>query len=148
MKNLDFIENLMLIHHFTKNIFKYSSIKEIDSNLNETHAKILLFVYKHKQRQMSKINSYIGIQKGAFTTSVDILVENGYVLKIKDEKDKRSTNLELTEKGVEMAIKLEENLYDSINDMFNSIDEDKKKEGDTAVKTLSKFCMIHRKDIR
>ena len=148
MKNLDFIENLMLIHHFTKNIFKYSSIKEIDSNLNETHAKILLFVYKHKQRQMSKINSYIGIQKGAFTTSVDILVENGYVLKIKDEKDKRSTNLELTEKGVEMAIKLEENLYDSINDMFNSIDEDKKKEVDTAVKTLSKFCMIHRKDIR
>lgn len=148
MKNLDFIENLMLIHHFTKNIFKYSSIKEIDSNLNETHAKILLFVYKHKQRQMSKINSYIGIQKGAFTTSVDILVENGYVLKIKDEKDKRSTNLELTEKGVEMAIKLEENLYDSINDMFNSIDESEKKEVDTAVKTLSKFCMIHRKDIR
>lgn len=148
MKNLDFIENLMLIHHFTKNIFKYSSIKEIDSNLNETHAKILLFVYKHKQRQMSKINSYIGIQKGAFTTSVDILVENGYVLKIKDEKDKRSTNLELTEKGVEMAIKLEENLYDSINDMFNSIDENEKKEVDTAVKTLSKFCMIHRKDIR
>ena len=148
MKNLDFIENLMLIHHFTKNIFKYSSIKEIDSNLNETHAKILLFVYKHKQRQMSKINSYIGIQKGAFTTSVDILVEKGYVLKIKDEKDKRSTNLELTEKGVEMAIKLEENLYDSINDMFNSIDEDEKKEVDTAVKTLSKFCMIHRKDIR
>lgn len=148
MKNLDFIENLMLIHHFTKNIFKYSSIKEIDSNLNETHAKILLFVYKHKQRQMSKINSYIGIQKGAFTTSVDILVEKGYVLKIKDEKDKRSTNLELTEKGVEMAIKLEENLYDSINDMFNSIDESEKKEVDTAVKTLSKFCMIHRKDIR
>lgn len=148
MKNLDFIENLMLIHHFTKNIFKYSSIKEIDSNLNETHAKILLFVYKHKQRQMSKINSYIGIQKGAFTTSVDILVENGYVLKIKDEKDKRSTNLELTEKGVEMAIKLEENLYDSINDMFNSIDENEEKEVDTAVKTLSKFCMIHRKDIR
>lgn len=141
MKNLAFIENLMIIHHFTKNIFRYSSIKEIDSKLNETHAKILLFVYKHEQRQMSKINSYIGIQKGAFTTSVDILIENGYILKIKDEKDKRSTNLELTEKGIEMAIKLEDNLYKSIDDMFDSSDDKEKQEINEALKVISKFCM-------
>lgn len=63
MQNSKFLENLMVIHHFTKNIFKYSYIKELDQNLNETHAKILLFVRKHHHRQMSKINKYIGIQK-------------------------------------------------------------------------------------
>lgn len=145
MKNLDFIEQLMVIHHFTKYLFKYSSIKEIDSNLNETHAKILLFVYKHKQKQMSKINGYIGLQKGAFTTSVDILIENGYMLKIKDEKDKRSTNLELTEKGIEVADKLKENLYKSINNMFENIDEKEKEEINNAVELLSRFCMQNKK---
>lgn len=148
MKNLSFLENFMIIHHFTKSIFKYSSIKEIDSNLNETHAKILLFVYKHEQRQMSKINRYIGIQKGAFTTSVDILIDNGYMLKIKDEKDRRSTNLELTQKGIQMAIKLEQNLYKSINDMFDNIDEKEKEEINDALKLLSKFCIENRKTIK
>lgn len=145
MKNLNFIENLMVIHHFTKGIFGYSSIKELDANLNETHAKILLFVYKHEQRQMNKINSYIGIQKGAFTTSVDILMNNGYILKVKDEKDRRSTNLELTDKGKEMAVKLEENLYKSINDMFESVEVNEKEEINDALRVLSKFCMRNRK---
>lgn len=144
MKNLDFIEELMIIHHFTKSLFKYSSIKEIDPNLNETHAKILLFVRKHKQNKMSKINSYIGLQKGAFTTSVDILITNGYMLKIKDEKDKRSTNLELTEKGIGMADKLIENLYKSINDMFDNLDDKEQEEINNAVEVLSKFCMKHK----
>lgn len=145
MKNINFIENLMIVHHFTKNIFKYSFIKEIDPNLNETHAKILLFVYKHKERKMSKINSYIGIQKGAFTTSVDILIDNGYILKIKDEKDKRSTNLELTEKGIEMAVKLEMNLYKSIDDMFDDMDECEREDLNNSLKTLSTFCMKNKK---
>ena len=144
MKKLDFLENLMIIHHFTKNIFKYSYIKEIDPNLNETHAKILLFVHKHQQRQMSKINKYIGIQKGAFTTSVDILINNGYILKIKDEKDKRSTNLELTPKGSDTASKLEKNLYESINVMFDDMDDKDKNEINEALKLLSKFCMQHK----
>lgn len=144
MKSLDFIEKFMVIHHFTKGMFRYSSIKDLDSNLNETHAKILLFVYKHEQRQMSKINSYIGIQKGAFTTSVDILIKNGYILKIKDEKDKRSTNLELTQKGVNMAIKLEENLYQNIDYMLNGVDEKEKEEINIALNILSRFCMNNR----
>lgn len=144
MKNINFIENLMVVHHFTKNIFKYSFIKEIDPNLNETHAKILLFVYKHKERQMSKINSYIGIQKGAFTTSVDILIDNGYILKIKDEKDKRSTNLELTKKGMEMAEKLEMNLYKSIDGMFEDMDESEREELNNSLRTLAGFCMKNR----
>jgi DNA-binding MarR family transcriptional regulator len=145
MKNLNFIENLMIVHHFTKNVFRYSSIKELDSNLNETHAKILLFVYKHEYRQMSKINKYIGIQKGAFTTSVDILIDNGYIVKVKSEKDKRFTNLELTQKGIQMAIKLEENLYKSINDMFDNIDEKEKEGINDALKLLSKFCIKNKK---
>lgn len=148
MKNLDFIENLMMIHHFTKNIFRYSSIKEIDTKLNETHAKILLFVNKHEQKKMSKINSYIGIQKGAFTTSVDILIENGYILKTKDKDDKRSTNLELTKKGVEIAIKLEENLYKSINDMFDKLDEKEREELNHALNILSRFCIQNKRDYK
>lgn len=145
MKNLNFIENLMIVHHFTKNIFKYSSIKELDSNINETHAKILLFVHKHEHKQMSKINQYIGIQKGAFTTSVDILIDNGYVVKVKSEKDKRFTNLELTLKGQEMAVKLEENLYKSINDMFDKLHEEEREEINDALNVLSRFCMKNRK---
>ncbi|GAA0702167.1 hypothetical protein GCM10008904_08600 [Paraclostridium ghonii] len=145
MKNLNFIENLMIVHHFTKNIFKYSSIKELDSNINETHAKILLFVHKHEHKQMSKINQYIGIQKGAFTTSVDILIDNGYVVKVKSEKDKRFTTLELTLKGQEMAVKLEENLYKSINDMFDKLHEEEREEINDALNILSRFCMKNRK---
>lgn len=144
MKNLNFIENLMIIHHFTKGVFKYSSIKELDSNLNETHAKILLFVYKHEKKQMSKINQYIGIQKGAFTTSVDILMDNGYILKVRDEKDRRSTNLQLTQKGLDMAIKLEENLYKSIDDMFDGVDAKEEEEINNALKLISKFCIKNR----
>ncbi|WP_250673888.1 MarR family transcriptional regulator [Paraclostridium ghonii] len=144
MKNLNFIENLMIVHHFTKNIFKYSSIKELDSNINETHAKILLFVHKHEHKQMSKINQYIGIQKGAFTTSVDILIDNGYIVKVKSEKDKRFTTLELTRKGQEMAIKLEENLYKSINDMFDNLHEEEREEINDALNILSRFCMKNR----
>ncbi|MPN53066.1 hypothetical protein SDC9_200729 [bioreactor metagenome] len=97
---------------------------------------------------MSKINSYIGIQKGAFTTSVDTLIKNGYILKIKDENDKRSTNLELTQKGTEMAIKLEENLYSGINNMFNNIEESEREEINEALKLIAKFCMKNKKNIK
>lgn len=145
MKNLNFIENLMIIHHFTKNVFKYSSIKELDSNLNETHAKILLFVHKHEHKQMSKINKFIGIQKGAFTTSVDILIDNGYVVKVKSKKDKRFTNLELTQKGEQIAVELEENLYKSINNMFDDMENEERKEINEALNTLSKFCIKNRR---
>lgn len=144
MKNISFVENLMIVHHFTKNLFRYSSIKEIDPKLNETHAKILLFVYKHKERSMSKINSYIGIQKGAFTTSVDILINNGYMLKIKDESDKRSTNLELTDKGLSAAVELEEGLYSFIDDMFKDFDDTEKENIKSALNLLSKFCLNNR----
>lgn len=144
MKEINFLENLMIVHHFTKGIFKYSSIKEIDPKLNETHAKILLFVYKHKERSMSKINSYIGIQKGAFTTSVDILIDNGYVIKNKDEKDKRTTNLDLTPKGFSAAASLEDNLYRNINSMFMDMDKKDEDEIKSALTLLSGFCMKNR----
>lgn len=138
MSNTEFIENLMVLHHFTKKLFKYSCIKNFDSNLNETHAKILLVLYKHKISQMNKINSFIGIQKGAFTTSVDILINNGYLLKSKDEKDKRISHLQLTDKGYEMATKLEDNLYKSIDDMFSTTEE--KEKITDSLKTISNFC--------
>lgn len=135
----------MVVYHFGKNMFRSSSIKDIDPKLNDTHAKIILFVFKHEETKMSKINQYIGIQKGAFTTSVDILIDNGYMLKIKDEKDKRSTNLQLTDKGVELATKLEEYLYKSINNMFSDMSEEEKEAFNNALKILSSFCIKNRK---
>lgn len=148
MQNLNFLENFMIIHHFTKNVFKYSSIKDIDPILNETHAKILLFVYKHDHKKMSKINSYIGLQKGAFTTSVDILIKNGYVLKFKDEIDKRSMYLELTNKGIDTAIELEQNLYQGINSMFDNISESERDEVNSALNLLSNFCMNNKNNFK
>ncbi|MGL5346270.1 MAG: MarR family winged helix-turn-helix transcriptional regulator [Peptostreptococcaceae bacterium] len=148
MQNLNFLENFMVIHHFTKNIFRYSSIKEFDSTLNETHAKILLFVYKHEHRQMNKINSYIGIQKGAFTTSVDTLVNYGYIIKFKDETDKRSVHLDLTKKGIDIAIKLEQNLYKGVNSMFDNMTESEKEDINSALQLLSSFCMKNKNNFK
>ena len=94
---------------------------------------------------MSKINEFIGIQKGAFTTSVDILINNGYVVKVKSKKDKRFTNLELTQKGEQIAVELEGNLYKSINDIFDNMENEEKKEINEALNTLSRFCIKNRR---
>lgn len=49
------------------------------------------------------ISKFFNISKPATTTSINSLVKNGYVLKVKSETDKRSFSIILTEKAIELT---------------------------------------------
>jgi len=61
-------------------------------------------ISQHKLSEKFKIN------KATVTRGVKKLVENGYITRIRDEKDKRAYNLYLTKKGEDMKPILKESL--------------------------------------
>ncbi|WJY28360.1 MULTISPECIES: MarR family winged helix-turn-helix transcriptional regulator [Sporosarcina] len=60
----------------------------------------LVFTLARKGRlKMSELAKILGLTAGAVTAASDKLIENGYVLRIRDDKDRRIIYLEITDKG-------------------------------------------------
>lgn len=62
----------------------------------------LVFTLARKGRlKMSELAKILGLTAGAVTAASDKLIENGYVLRIRDDRDRRIIYLEITDKGRE-----------------------------------------------
>lgn len=60
----------------------------------------LVFTLARKGRlKMSELAKILGLTAGAVTAASDKLIENGYVSRIRDDKDRRIIYLEITDKG-------------------------------------------------
>lgn len=88
--------------------------KGVTLSMNDVH--ILENIKKASDNSMSHIARLLMITQGTLTTNVAKLIKKGFVVKYKDEDDKRITRLTLTEKANEVL-----NIHDEFH--ANMIDK-------------------------
>ena len=88
--------------------------KGVTLSMNDVH--ILENIKKASDNSMSHIARRLMITQGTLTTNVAKLIKKGFVVKYKDEDDKRITRLTLTEKSNEVL-----NIHDEFH--ANMIDK-------------------------
>ena len=81
-------------------------IEEGIEDLVPAYGNILTVLYNHEGKLMMKdIAKIVGKDKSTITALVKKLMKSGYVQKVKSEKDKRITYIELTEKSYDIQSK-------------------------------------------
>lgn len=70
----------------------------------------LIAVFDAKQITITKLSETLGVKKASVTQMIDGLVAKGYVKKVKNTNDKRSSLIELTEKGSKL-MESEDSIY-------------------------------------
>ncbi len=102
-------------------------IDELEKNGIEgmvpSHGAILNALYKNNSMTMKDIATAIKRKQPTVTVLIDRLVDNGYVLKQKDNEDTRVTNIILTAKGkdfqtifLEISQKLNKRMHKGLNE--------------------------------
>lgn len=90
--------NELLVHIFNYILaIEEKNLKDRGLPLSMNDVHILECIQKAKDNNMSYIAKALMITQGTLTTNISKLVQKGYVVKYKDEYDKRMTRLKLTE---------------------------------------------------
>lgn len=116
---------------------KKKMVKFIENKLNEkelydlvpSYGNILTVLYDHNGKMsMKEIGLLLGKEKSTITAIVDKLEKLGYVMKLKSEKDRRTTYVCLTETGKDIEEKFEEISFDLQNTAYNNFSQEEKME--------------------
>lgn len=108
---MSIIENFnSLLYIYNKMINTNCKIEGYD-DLSVNNYQYIIAIYDAKQITTTKLSEILGFKKASVTQMVQALIEKGYVRKSKNANDKRSSIIELTEKGVSL-MKSEETIYD------------------------------------
>lgn len=99
------VDNLFsVLPLFKKKLFKPNKcIEEID--LSPSHLQILFFLNGTGSSHISDIGKGLNISKPNMTPLIKKLINKKLVKKVRDEKDKRYVNIEITDKGKELVSK-------------------------------------------
>lgn len=116
---------------------KKKMVKFIENKLNEkelydlvpSYGNILTVLYDHNGKMsMKEIGLLLGKEKSTITAIVDKLEKLGYVMKLKSEKDRRTTYVCLTETGKDIEEKFEEISFELQNTAYNNFSQEEKVE--------------------
>lgn len=108
-----------------------------DYNIGQGQFMFLLELYIEDGRNQEELAEVLKIDKGTTARAIKKLEENEFIRREKDEKDKRSNRVYLTEKGKSMK----DNIFAILNQwdkkMSEQLDED---ERELMIKLLRKVC--------
>lgn len=88
-----------------------------------SQAYIIFLLEKNGQQKMSELADSLRLTPGAVTTASDKLIENDYIARVRDEKDRRVVYLEITEKGQETLEALRIKGRKAMKNVFNNLSE-------------------------
>ncbi|GAB6167548.1 hypothetical protein JCM1393_00080 [Clostridium carnis] len=139
MERKNLLNEIAIIYHWMKEMFKNFEVSEVETSLNSTQARVIIMIYNHKDNTMSKISRGVGLEKGSFTSVIDNLIEEGYVIRNRNVKDRRKISLELTEKGRLIAEDMQNIMLKKIEAFIYKDGDEKAKEYLNAIRVLSEL---------
>lgn len=90
-----------------------------NEDLHPSHFHVLHIVEHGSSIQMADISNKLGITKSNLTPPlIQKLIEKNYIYKTKDERDRRVTYIDLTEKGKQFSKENKAVLYKKVRDRF------------------------------
>lgn len=105
-------------------------------NLAPSHGDILAQLFRHEELTMKELAEKIDRDKSTVTPLITKLIHLGYVLKMADPKDKRISNISLTQKGMTLKPLFEEISKKLIDQTYSSTTPS---EQQTLIRLLSKI---------
>lgn len=121
--------------HFVAHGFK----PDFEMKLNRKELELIQMLEKHPNEPMRHYGRHLRVEKGSFSYLVDLLEAKGLLVRVADEEDKRSSQLELTEQGLEIAAKIKEARDKHLEEKLSIFDEEELKELDSALETIEKL---------
>lgn len=94
----------------------------------------VLFHIRECPRGITNIGEHLGITKAAASQMIDKMVEQGFITRVEDSHDRRSKNINLTEKGIlamQRIIQARQSWIENLASRFSHI------EGDQVTQSLS-----------
>ncbi|BEP30052.1 MarR family winged helix-turn-helix transcriptional regulator [Helicovermis profundi] len=98
-ENYHFIKEISVISRYS-HIYLKNNLKGYD--LGSGQFMHLMVLYRNPNINQDTLSKIINIDKGTTAKVVKKLLENGYITRIPSENDKRSYNLNLTEKALKL----------------------------------------------
>lgn len=86
-----------------------------------SQSHILFLLERNGPKKMSELAESLHLTAGAVTTASDRLNDQGYLTRIRDEKDRRVVRLELTEQGKITLKELQNKGRDTMKSIFKDI---------------------------
>lgn len=120
-----FMHDIELFNKFVKDINKERSG---DSNLlTQRQFFVLLKIYKHKKMELKNLSKELNVSTSSLCILLNKLVDQGYVYRKEDTRDRRNTFYGITEFGEEIINDEMEKISSIIEVKLNKLDvEDRK----------------------
>ncbi|MGP4039813.1 MarR family transcriptional regulator [Gracilibacillus sp. D59] len=117
---------LTVLPILSKKMFGTSPITKREG-LYPSHFHVLHIVEQTGRIQMAEIAKKLNINKSNLTPLIQKLMEKEFIVKIKDEKDRRITYIQMTENGKRFSEEKKQILYEIVQERFATLaDKDKK----------------------
>lgn len=121
--------------HRKGNVFINRELSKYDLSVGQF--MFLLDLYMKDGKNQEEISDNLKIDKGTTARAIKKLEEQGFVIRIKNENDKRSNKIYLTDKAKE----IKENVFDILDDWNHKISMILTKEEEKTMKNiLKKVC--------
>lgn len=106
-------------------------------NVGQGQFMFLLELYIEDGRNQEELAEVLKIDKGTTARAIKKLEDNGFIIREKDEKDKRSNRVYLTEKGKN----IKDNIFFVLDQWDKKMSEQlDKEERELMIKLLKKVC--------
>ncbi len=120
---------------------------EFQEGMNPTLMQTLIYLEFMGSSSMTRISQILQLEKGSFTPVAKRLVDMGYVVKSRNEKDKRIFELSLTPRGKALVKEFKREHGDYIHRSLSAISEEEKKEYFSLIEELNRMNRKLRKEL-
>lgn len=122
---------------FEKNFRKaFHKSEELPGECTKSQNRVISIISHRGKMIPSELGKAIDMRKGSLTPLIDGLEEKGLIIRIRGEKDRRKTWLQLTEEGEKYAKLLDEHFKQVVGIVFENATEEEKKDFEESMGTI------------
>ncbi len=111
---------------------------EKEGEISHFQFEVLDYIHANPNATMREVAEYFGVSPPSITTTIQQLVNNGYLVRTFDEKDRRIIRLKLTKEGKKIWESANNALQSRMAQMIYTLTEEEKQTFITIIKKLAK----------
>jgi len=117
-------------------------LKDQSKELAKHHFMILKMLQEKEKFYVTEIVQMLGITKSQMTTSVDKLLQLGYVERWADTSDRRKIYVSITKEGNILTEKINTRIKERFHEDIKVLTENELNDLEKGLKVLNRFCSI------
>lgn len=88
-----------------------------------SQSQIMYLLAENGPQKMSELANSLHLTAGAVTTAADILIEKGYIIRFRNENDRRVVQLDVTEEGRNKLTELQKEGKEVMKSVFEEVSD-------------------------